>query len=372
MIRNISLRNFRNIEDIKVPFSKNINILVGQNGQGKTNLLEALNINLTGQSFRYADNLSLIKKGKSESYLKAEAICNNLNFEIETRIQKTVKSYSLNKKKVLLRELNKRFPQIIFSPESLLIIKESSEQRRALVDELVANVHERYIDLIYDFRKALKTRNRIFKDFQNGIASKNQTLLLIESINPLFLRLSTELTFTRINCLKGVLPFVNQAMKSIQNKSNVDIFVEYVISNQNSIEKSQEELAEMLSKRANQLIDAELSSGVSLVGPQKHDINFLYNGNNSRFFCSQGQQRALILAFKMAQIVYHRELHGTYPVLLLDDVLSELDQEKRDSLIQFLGELKAQIFISTTDFSLPEFMKSDDCVVFNVREGLIG
>lgn len=101
-----------------------------------------------------------------------------------------------------------------------------------------------------------------------------------------------------------------------------------------------------------ELKDAEIAYGSSLVGPQKHDVTFLYNQNDSRFYCSQGQQRAMILSFKMAQIVYHRKAFGVYPILMLDDVLSELDLAKREKLILFLKDIDTQIFLTTTDLNV--------------------
>ena len=114
-----------------------------------------------------------------------------------------------------------------------------------------------------------------------------------------------------------------------------------------------------------------MQSGVSLVGPQKHDVIFLYNGNDSRFYCSQGQQRSIILAFKMAQIVYHHKVHGFYPVLLLDDVLSELDLNKQESLISTLNQTKTQTFVTTTDVSLISKLSLSNARVFNIRNGQI-
>lgn len=126
----------------------------------------------------------------------------------------------------------------------------------------------------------------------------------------------------------------------------------------------------MIQKRSLELRTAELQSGTSLIGPHKHDIKFLYGQNDSRFYCSQGQQRAIILSFKMAQIVYHRKAHGIYPVLMLDDVLSELDKTKRDALITFLHEIKTQIFVTTTDFELPTSFTLDQTQVFQVQNGI--
>lgn len=354
-----------------VSFSPGVNIFIGDNGQGKTNLLEALYLLSTGDTFRFADNENLISFGMNESRITAKAISNDLDFEIQMQILKSRKAILVNGKRVTSAELSKRFPAVIFSPESLAAIKEGADERRQLVDDLVISLNPRNADLILDFKKALKTRNKVLKNYGEGKAPFDETERILESLNPTFLRLATQLSFERIIALRAILSDVNEAMKYISKRSNVDISVEYVISGDNSLEFSLENVQNSLKKRMFELHDAELSSGHSLVGPQKHDIVFLYGENDSRFYCSQGQQRALILSFKMAQIVYHRRVHGSYPSLMLDDVLSELDSEKRDELIRFLGNIKTQIFITTTDFNLPGSMKSEDCAVLRVREGAV-
>lgn len=372
MISQILIKNFRNLSDIAIKFSPKINILVGDNGQGKTNILEAIHVLLNGFSFRYADNENLLKKNFSEAFLKAKCLHGQLEYDIGLKIIKSRKFHQINEKKASLGDLNQKFPLVVFSPESLSAIKEGADQRRSLVDDLIISFNARNADLISEFRKALKTRNKILKDYTAGDIKIFEAKELLQSLNPSYLKLAVLLSMQRIEALNLISEELKKAMQYISNSKNVDILVEYVISGENSIGFSQEEIIKNTKKRMHELHDAELSSGVSLVGPQKHDIIFLYNGNDSRFYCSQGQQRALILAFKMAQIVYHRKLHGSYPTLLLDDVLSELDREKRDSLIRFLGEINTQIFITTTDFNLPESMKSEDCAVFRIREGQIG
>ncbi len=112
-----------------------------------------------------------------------------------------------------------------------------------------------------------------------------------------------------------------------------------------------------------------MSAGTTLIGPHKHEILFLYDQKDSRFYCSQGQQRAIILSFKMAQVVYYKQVHGEYPVLLLDDVLSELDATKRSALISFLHEIKTQTFISSTDLTLPENFHLSETNIITLREG---
>ena len=371
MFQSLLLKNFRNFDEVSVPLSPQINIFLGNNGQGKTNLLEALYLISNGDSFRYADNENFLKKGFNESFLKARAVSADLDFDLELTILKSRKNHLLNKKRVTGSELSKKFPSVVFSPESLSAIKDGADQRRQLIDEILVSFRPANADLIGDFKKALKTRNRILKNYVSGESDRKQTELLMESLFPSFLKLSTDLTWQRLEALRAIHGDVNNAMQYVVGSDSqiVDISVEYVASSENLMPLSREEVEKRLRKRFNELFDAELASGASLVGPQRHDVVFLYNENDSRFYCSQGQQRALILSFKMAQIVYHRKLHGIYPMLMLDDVMSELDSLRRDSLTRFLSEIKTQIFITTIDFTLPISLKSEDCVVFRVREG---
>ncbi len=379
MYKKIGIRSFRNISELNINFGQNLNIFIGANGQGKTNILEALYLISTGSSFRYADNENLIQHGKSESTLKATLIHGDLDFELKVNILKSKKTFHLQDKKVFSTEVSKKFPVVIFSPESLSAIKDGADQRRQLIDEALISFGARNLELISEFKKCLKMRNKVLKDLQDECLDKNQTLAILESIEPQFIKLSLALTLQRIQALKAITPDLNNAMQNITkfdpSSKNVDISVEYVASGQNLIELDAENILNLIKKRLFELKSAEMASGVSLVGPHKHDIKLLYNQNDSRFYCSQGQQRALILSFKMAQIVYHRRAYGAYPVLMLDDVLSELDPEKRRALISFLSEIETQIFITTTDLGLPEnFMAqglSGTCSVFSISGGKV-
>jgi DNA replication and repair protein RecF len=371
LIQALQLFQFRNFSEAVARFSPKVNIFLGENGQGKTNLLEAISILTTGQSFRYADNENFLKFGAHEAFLKAKVRHGELDYDLQLNILKSRKNHLLNGKKTSALELSKKFPSVVFSPESLAAIKEGADQRRQLVDDLIISFHPRNVDLVGEFRRALKTRNKVLKNYVSGDVPRAETEALLESITPIFLRLAVELTNQRLEALRAIYRDFNHAMQFISKREAVDISVDYVISEQHALNFTSNDIEFLLRKRLNELHDAELASGASLVGPQKHDVVFLYAENDSRFYCSQGQQRALILSFKMAQIVYHKRIHGSYPALMLDDVLSELDAEKRDSLIRFLSEINTQIFITTTDFSLPSSLKSEDCAVLKVREGQI-
>jgi DNA replication and repair protein RecF len=366
----VRIHNFRNFVESDAFFSPRLNVFLGENGQGKTNLLEALYLSLQGETFRYADNVNLIRSNIDFSLIQANVRENDLTYELKTQIMKSRKHQFLNGKRTTGSELKKEFSVVVFSPESLASIKEGADFRRTLIDELLISFDKRNSDLIAEFRKALKSRNRILKNFVENQEDKANTMRLIESIDPSFLRLGSQLTMARITALKGLLKEFNSAMQYISN-NQTEIGVQYVLSGQNALDFTTQDVFDALQKRTEELRDAELSGGVSLVGPHKHDIVFLYGQKDSRFYCSQGQQRAIILSFKMAQIVYHRKAHDVYPILMLDDVLSELDQQKRESLITFLHEINTQIFVTTTDFTLPKSFSLDEVAVLRINNGQI-
>ena len=367
----VRIRDFRNLESVDLTFSPRLNVLIGENGQGKTNILESLFLLTQGDSFRYSDNETLINQNATQAFLSARVSQNDLNYQIKMNLLKTRKQTFLNEKRVTAADIRRVFAAVIFSPESLSAIKEGADERRQLVDELLSSFDRQNNELIADFKKALKTRNKILKNHVEGISTKESTILLLESLEPSFLRFATELSFRRIKALSELLKDFNQAMRYISGFNSAEITIQYTISSEDAMSYSKDDVYKSLENRINQLREAELSSGTSLVGPQKHDIVFLYNQKDSRFFCSQGQQRAIILSFKMAQIVYHRKAYGVYPVLMLDDVLSELDKAKRDALITFLHEINTQIFVTTTDFNLPESFSLDQISVMNVKDGKV-
>lgn len=369
--KSIHLINYRNFQNLHCQFSKNLNIFVGHNGQGKTNIVEAIYYLINGESFRFSNNSSLINENINAASIQAHLIENNLDFFLQTEIFESRKRTLLNKKVSSVTNLKKKFGVVLFSPESLDCIKESSEHRRQLIDDVLITYNLNNLDLINNFKKALKTRNRILKNYKMELESRETTLELLEALEPQFLNLAVKYTFLRIEALKALMGEFNNSIRYISQSQNVDISVDYVISEENFFEKTEFDIEKQLKKRIKELNDAELSNGVSLVGPQKHDITFLYNGKDSRIFCSQGQQRALILAFKIAQIVYHRKVHGVYPILILDDVLSELDQIKREALISFLHEINTQTFLTTTDFTLPRVFNNENLSVMHLRGGEI-
>lgn len=375
-LNTLGLKNFRNISEAFLRLSPRLNIFIGDNGQGKTNFIESIHLLIEGESFRYSDYSTLIQFGHESAFVKATLVNNELEYQILLKILGNKKETLVNDKKTTKIEQYLP-PVVLFSPESLSVIKESADERRKLLDSLIetsiaAGKSGSGKQLLLDFKKALRTRNKILKDISEEKISRDMGLQTLDSINQIYFGLAGQLTYLRIKCLTDIKPFVQEALVKIEAKNpNVTFDFSYVISDQKIVENSEEMLINLMKKRAQELLPAELSAGISLVGPQKHDVIFLYSGNDSRFYSSQGQQRSIILAFKMAQIVYHYRVNGFYPVLLLDDVLSELDQTKQSSLVLALNEIQTQTFLTSTDIEVLKKLNIDSSTVFKVQNGFV-
>ena len=303
---------------------------------------------LTGQTFRFGDNSDLSRLGHDQAAVSM-SLESHESHDLKLIIDKGRKTHWLNGKKISSNNLECLFPVVLFSPESLASVKEGSGERRDLIDHFLFSCPDlSYQSLFDDFQRVLRSKNKVLKSYVNQSLTREQAENLLSSYEGKFLELATKLTFHRI---QGIIHIAEDLLKVAKDlfPIPVEISVEYLISDKNAMHYSFEQIRNVLQNRLSELKTAELAVGHSLVGPQKHDINFLINNKDSRTFCSQGQQRALILSFKLAQLMYHRRVYGIVPVLFLDDVLSELDSQTRANLVKLLNVTEGQIFITTTD-----------------------
>ena len=369
-LKNLNLYNFRNIREQNLNFDSHVVVFKGLNGQGKTNFVESIYFLSKGKSFRTSDLEHLVKNDSREgTRIFGKAIADKTEVDLEARIINDSKTQTLNGKKTNALKIFKSFPVILFSPESLSAIKDGPESRRNLIDETLILENESNVKVIQNFRKILKTKNHVLRQFKQGRMNSAQTKDLLMSINPVFIEHAAELTNLRISLLKNIHNLNQQSLTEITGK-NVDIAVNYVIKSEER-ENSKDFVSNTLRKDLEEKLAIEKSSGNSLYGPHKHDVVFEYSGSDSRFYCSQGQQRALILAFKFTQILYHKAIYGYYPILILDDVLSEFDREKRSFLIQFLNKNEAQTFLTTTDLDDSLELSNSSVSVLNVKDGIV-
>ncbi len=371
-LEKLALTEFRNFTHSLVELRPRLNFFVGDNGQGKTNLLEAVYLLCRGHSFRPSDSTTLLRRGgPGRAKIAGLFVHRDIHYKVELGIEPGRKTAKINEKSTNSASLMARLPVVLFSPESLSAIKDGPEQRRDLIDEVLISHDPKQGRILREFAKALRARNRLLKNIAEGIGSRSSNEASLQSLNKIYFLLAAHLTGARLRALKDLEPEFQNAMRSILEEPDADIAVDYVISGDSALNWSEAEIFDALQKRYQELADQELAGGHSLVGPHKHDIKLLFHGNDSRFYCSQGQQRALILALKIAQIVYHHRVHELYPILLLDDVTSELDAKKRVSLMKFLESISAQILITSTDLTWADHFEHEKNSVFWVANGVV-
>ena len=346
----IELRQFRNIQQQKLIFHKGLNIFRGANGQGKTNLVEAIYLLTHGKSFRTSDNTALVQNGdyqgtRINGQIEKKGLCNDLVVKVASGRKQTL----LNNKGASSSRLKNLFPTVLFSPESLMVVKESAQHRRTLIDDLALGLFPNYSRVFDEYRKLLRQKNALLKQIRDKSIDREKGHRLFHNITELFFVKSAEVIRQRLRAIEQMTPLFQSEFAEIMGDSMVEIEMDYVISGRSALGINFDEILNALYKRWGELKESECQLGQSLVGPHKHEVQFVFNGQNARIFCSQGQQRAIILAFKMAHIRLHYTAHGIYPMLLLDDVLSELDLEKQDRFLEYLMATDSQIFLTTTD-----------------------
>lgn len=373
-LKNLSLKNFKNYDELFLSLSPHVNFIYGKNGEGKSNLLESIQLAVLGNSFRihYAKSLAPVHNQTATTIIKATIDNNKSQHQLEARFVEGKRKLLTDEKSDSERARLEKFSIVVFSPESLSAIKDEQSVRRKLIDQAACALHPGSVQAFMDYSKILKGRNELLLAIstQKSPLSINQRALL-ESINEVYLRCAADVTFLRLKTIDKLQKIFSAAAKKVLRLRDVEISVDYVISAKSAIDWSLEAVYDSILSRMRDLASAELSCGRSLVGPHKHDICFLFANQDARSFCSQGQQRALILAFKIAQIEAYAQVHGQYPILLLDDVMSELDEERRASLVELLKETPTQIFLTTTDKEQGPKLRDESVAMFRVANGTV-
>jgi len=344
LIKNLKLRNFRNYENLDIDFASNFNIIYGKNAQGKTNILEAIFICATGRSHRTSRDAELIRIGNEEYYIK-------LDLEKENRTSSIEINYDKNqKKKVKINEIpQKRLGNLIghlnvvlFSPEDLLIIKEGPSGRRKFLDMTISQIKPSYFHDLQQYAKILLHRNILLKEIE-----KNKKLIdTLEVWNNNLIKVGSRIIKIRsdfLNKISKKAEINHHKLTNCSEKLNLKYMpsIDYGENNElENIEAAFKESLKMLQKK-------ELLKAVTLCGPQRDDYDILLNDMSLKMFGSQGQQRTGILSIKLSEIDIMKEFTDEYPILLLDDVMSELDSSRQEYLFSSLENI--QTFITCTE-----------------------
>ncbi len=341
--KSLFLENFRNIQKQKISFSSGVNVIWGENAQGKTNILEAILLCSLAKSFRAASDKEVINFDAQKAYIALEFLSSQreqkFEFNIKTQGRKEVFLNGVKKNKS--SEIIGEFNSVLFSPEHLNLVKASSSERRKFLDSAICRIKPKYADILNRYLKILEQRNRLLKN----IEEKKASVLQLDDWDEMLSVSGAKIIVTRQRFIKLL------EQKAAANHFDISgqrekLSLDYIscIDLVSDVSSAASELI----KKQKQNRDIDLIRGCTCIGPHRDDIDIKINSYSAKSFGSQGQQRSCVLSLKTAEADLLREEYNEAPVLLLDDVLSELDLKRQSYILDKIDS--SQVIITCCDF----------------------
>ena len=334
----LSVLNYRSFDAFTLDLSSGVNVLVGHNAAGKTNLVEALQLLTAGQSFRKPTPAELVREGCDEARMELSLEGEGRTLDMGLEAAPGKRTFLRNGKKTTAAGVRGVLPSVLFCPDHLDMVKRSASVRRAALDDFGMQLNERYAKLVSAYERTVEQRNNLLKDMRPDSG-------LLAAWDESLAGTGASLLVHRRALLGRILNHFVTVYREIAPHEEADISY---VSSIGELPESREDIAEKFLSVLRASRDDELRRGMTLVGPHRDEISFAIDGRAARDFGSQGQQRSIVLAWKIAEVQVTRDILGYYPLLLLDDVMSELDEARREAIMAFIeGEI--QTVITTTN-----------------------
>lgn len=368
-LQYLDLQHYRNYDKQELHLNKGINVLQGSNGQGKTNLLEAIYYLACGGNFRGNKDPELIQW--NQPYFR---IYGQLKKETSERLYELEVYFDQKKKKQLkingvkyknLSELQEYLRVVLFSPDDLRIIKGAPSDRRHYLDMVMCQQERNYPKLIKDYERIVSQRNNLLKEIHYHKPKQQE----LDIWNMYLAEYGSHIIYRRLQFLKKLIPIARKVQRELTEQTE-KFTVTYHCSIGAIGDFSREEIRELFFNIIKKRQGEEVVRGTTLWGPHRDDLIFYLNGTDLKKYGSQGQQRTGILSLKMAELTTFYNRYGEYPLLLLDDVMSELDESRRKYLMQMVKKNEIQTIITGTNI---EFLteKIADNEIYSIKEGKI-
>ena len=355
-IKSLTLHNFRNYENEKINFASGINMLIGANAQGKTNCAEAIFMLCTGYSPRATRDKTVIKNGETSAEISCVAQSNYGEVEVKIIFNKKGKEVFLNGVPLAkIGELMGNFNSVFFNPQDLKLIQASPEDRRRFLDLAISQMNKRYFYSLQRYRRILEQRNALLKHPDREVIFETLPLWDKE-----LSKVSLDIILERQKFMEKLTPYATEVHEYISGGEKLELMLETPYYQGGGLE----ELERAFSER----VEKDLILGYTTAGPHRDDIKIKVDGEDVRIYGSQGQQRTSAISLKLAELETLKNHFNEYPVLILDDALSELDKNRRNRLITKLSGI--QTIITTTEF-LDEFKGLEGINVISVKNGKI-
>lgn len=362
----LNFKGFRNLEDGEIEPGGKVNVIYGENAQGKTNLLEAVWVLCGAHSFRGARDSELVGFNSEKARLYAEFYSQNrvqnvqINF-YPTQNKKDKKEILINAIPKSAADLVEKTGAVVFSPEDLSLVKSGPAFRRKFIDSAVCRQRVKYAALLGKYNKTLNQRNALLKD----IPKHGELMDTLEIWDSTLSYLGGMLIKERIDFIKKLDVCAKEYHDGISSGREV-LKITYD-TNFETEGLSYQQLAEEMLKKLKSQVKEDIMRGYTGTGPHRDDINLEINGVSARNFGSQGQQRSTVLSLKLAEAKLHREITGENPIVLLDDVLSELDNRRQDYLLNKTENY--QVFITCCEESNKQQLKNGR--IFKIDKGRV-
>lgn len=356
-IKSLTLQNFRSYKNKKFEFSDKVNLLVGKNAQGKTNVLEAIFFLVLGKSFRTSKEKEVIlwnkNNGKIEGDFEKKYRETNVEMFFSDSHKKMIKIDGIGIRRIgeLLGNVN----AVFFSPNELKLVKESPEERRRFMNVILSQTNKRYFYELERYEKVLANRNKLLKESKDIVSLKETIDIWDKALSDLAQKIYEE----RKKLIDEISPYAKKAHEFLTSGKEK---IELVYKSSFEGEEYSKKMMKSLSKN----IEKDFKLGYTSIGVHRDEIDFYLNGVEVKNYGSQGQQRTVALSLKLAELEIIKNRTGEEPILLLDDVFSELDSERRKKLIKFTS--KAQTIITCTEFD--ENIEEIDAKIIEIKKDL--
>ncbi len=364
ILKNIKIVNFRNYSKINLELHDKINIIYGHNGEGKTNILESIYVLALTKSHRsYIDN-NLIKNGQEEATIKG-TLKKEVSYKLEIKLSKNKKVVKIdNKTENKLSTYIEKMNVIIFSSEDLDLIKGSPSERRKYINTELSQLSSNYYNVLSDYDKLLKIRNESLKKMNNNeVVDINYFNILTEYLvnKSIFIY---QMRNKYIEKLNKICPKIFEEISGLK-KFNIKYKTAIEIDN-----FEREKIKEKLEIKFKENLEKEIAAKMTLYGPHRDDFEFCKENDNLRDFGSQGQQKMAVLALKLSEIEVFKDYKKTSPIILLDDVFSDLDSVKKNNLLKHINK-DMQVIITTTDIESIDKKLIKNAKLIHIEKGKI-
>ena len=372
-IKSLKLLYFRNYLSTNIDAHPSLNVLVGNNANGKTNIIESIFCLALGKSYRTKSDSECIMFGETATAMSCIVNKNNRELDIMLGINNKGKSAKIaGIKKTKLTDFVGELNVVLFSPEDLQIVKGSPALRREFMNREFYQFSRIYHKYYLMYQHLLKQRNSYLKDMRKN-PKDEMSLAYLETLTSQLAKVALYITKERVSFVQDISKLTYKNMLNISNgqetlkiKYKSSVLDALNISEINDESFTEENLTKVMMKKS---FD-DIMRGSTKIGPQHDDLEFYINDLDAKMYASQGQQRSIVLSLKLAEINYLKEKTGTYPVLLLDDVLSELDKNRQLKLLDAINE-NVQTFITTPSISDIKEDLLKKAKVFKIEDGNI-